>query len=496
MVLKLKWALLAGIAATALLAPTQFAQAQNTKTQTQKSGTVTRDDYDKLLDRIEKLEDKQGDQRSRLSTLEQSSKDVSWTFANARPTVTSGDGRFSMSIRARFQTDFASYLQKRTFNAQTPAAVRDLNTGTYIRRAYFGVEGLAAKDFWYELRYNLGGAPSEGAGLNLARVAYFGIPNFRVNIGVIQPVFTYGDTVSSGGLALLERPEIINIAAGTFGGSDSRVGAELTFQKTGVLSGGDNFFISAAYTGKATGGNNTGDERTAILGRAGYRIWSDGTSNIQIGGSGARLLSAGGNVTTLSLSDRPQVRADGATLVSTGNLTSNSASMWGGDVAANWKNFYVAGEYHRYMLENTTVGQPDFEFDGWYVEGSWMLTGEAKPYSASSRGNEVGSWGNPRVVRPFSLSGRSWGAWELVGRYSQVDLNFREGVAGSATPAGGVRGGEQNIGTVGVNWYMNNNVKMIVQGSMVDVDRLATTAPFGEAGQKLKIIGARLQFTN
>src|SRR5476649_2688513 len=54
---------------------------------------------------------------NRLSGLEQSFNDVTWTFDNGRPTIKSGDGRFTMSVRARFQADFAGFMQSTTHPA-------------------------------------------------------------------------------------------------------------------------------------------------------------------------------------------------------------------------------------------------------------------------------------------------------------------------------------------------------------------------------------------
>src|SRR5437868_6671866 len=51
---------------------------------------------------------------SRLSALDQDFHDTQWSFDNARPTVKSGDGRFSMAFRVRFQGDFAGFMQDTT----------------------------------------------------------------------------------------------------------------------------------------------------------------------------------------------------------------------------------------------------------------------------------------------------------------------------------------------------------------------------------------------
>ena len=73
--------------------------------------------------------------------------------------------------------------------------------------------------------------------------------------------------------------------------------------------------------------------------------------------------------------------------------------------------------------------------------------------------------------------------------------------------AGGIRGGEQSAWTAGLNWYVNNNVRFLVDYQWVDVDRQSTGAanaygtgvfvpPAGaQIGQDLEILSIRTQFT-
>ena len=42
---------------------------------------------------------------------------------------------------------------------------------------------------------------------------------------------------------------------------------------------------------------------------------------------------------------------------------------------------------------------------------------------------------------------------------------------------GSVRGGEQNVLTLGVNWYLNPNFKVMMNYLLIDVDRLNPAGP-------------------
>jgi phosphate-selective porin OprO/OprP len=108
----------------------------------------------------------------------------------------------------------------------------------------------------------------------------------------------------------------------------------------------------------------------------------------------------------------------------------------------------------------------------------------------------VATFENPIVNAPF-LPGRGWGAWEIAARYSDLDLNWHQGVPGTLCQGGFIgciRGGEEKIWTLGVNWYLNDNARMLFDYMIIGVDRLGPSG--GQIGPALHAIGMRLQFTN
>jgi phosphate-selective porin OprO/OprP len=520
----------------------------------QKLGQPAPNDNQPLEDRVKALEDKinqktEDDQavRTRLSTLEQQVADTVWTFDNARPQVQSADGRFLMAIRARIQFDTALFNQKSNIGSSN-AQFKDLASGSIVRRFYFGAEGRAFRDFWYEFRLDAGGANAEGSNaiVNLARVAYnygnLAYPtesHFRINAGVIQPLFTYGDSVSSSSTTFMERADVVNLAIAGYGADDHRRGIEFTFQQSDLFRPGDNLVASTAYTAGPTTApagapTNTTDEGTQIVGRVVYRLWSDGFSNVQLGGNFSHLINltgaaSPGGVRTIALQDRPELRVDGNRLVSTAastllgnslvptNIPESDGGLWGLEGGGNFRNFFLYGEYMNFGVDRTVAcpgctpfggtagvnpGNP--KFSGWYVEGTWILIGETKTYQPLATNNEMATFNNPRVVTPFDLDSGNWGAWEIAARYSDLDLNWHEGAIGQTTaqaPVGGVRGGDEKIWTFGLNWYLNNNVLMRFNYLIADVNKLGfvtvgSTTTLQQIGQRFTAFGARLQFTN
>lgn len=470
---------------------------------------------------------------TRLSALEQNFNDTSWTFDNGRPTVKSGDGRFTMAFRVRFQSDFAGFMQDTTHPAGF-AGPADLSSGAVMRRVYFGIEGKVFNDFAYELRLNGGGTNggsngasggvtgSEGDALvNKAVISYTGIPNFHLNVGIIEPNFMFEGSTSSAALIFLERPEIDNIAADAFGAGDSRRGIELGWAKTDAIWSGDNLTATVTFsggkTGTATNHGNIGDENAQLLGRVTDRLWTDGArSNIVFGASGGTVLYSGapgngnGGTQTINLQDRPEIRVDGTRLISTGGLAAKTGHMFALDLGGNYENFFLGGEWAQFTVDRqcgalspvlnpqcvaTTSVKDHPNFSGWYLEASWILTGETKTYTPTALNNETGGFQAPVPSRPFSFSGDSWGMWELAVRYSDTDLNWHTTQLASPTQLVGITGGDERVFAIALNWYLNRNVRLMIDDNIVTVKKGTALIP-NRDGQSLNIIGVRLQFAN
>jgi len=62
----------------------------------------------------------------------------------------------------------------------------------------------------------------------------------------------------------------------------------------------------------------------------------------------------------------------------------------------------------------------------------------------------------------------------------------------------GITGGDERIVTLGVNWYLNRNVKLQVNDMIVKVKRSSSPSPtnFNNMSQDLNILGVRLAFAN
>jgi phosphate-selective porin OprO/OprP len=104
----------------------------------------------------------------------------------------------------------------------------------------------------------------------------------------------------------------------------------------------------------------------------------------------------------------------------------------------------------------TPRGNPMFW--GCYVETSYFLTGEHRGYD-----RRMGTFDRPKVdENAFFVRGEDGrfhygiGAWQLAYRYSYLDLNDT-----------GISGGQLGQHTLGLNWYLNDNLKVQFQYSNI-----------------------------
>ena len=197
-------------------------------------------------------------------------------------------------------------------------------------------------------------------------------------------------------------------------------------------------FEAGVYGGDLHGDN---DGRTLAARAAWTPLKADG-SLLHLGLSSSRetrddTRDGRGDVVEASarLRARPEVGLTDIRLVDSGNLIEVDSIIRAGAEAV-WIDgpWSVQGEYLNANVRRSN-GLPDYSGNGWYVFGSWVVTGESRSYNAGNTGN----------IKPS----RGFGAIELVLRYSSLDLDD-----------GSVRGGSQRDWTLGANWTLDQHFKL------------------------------------
>jgi len=98
----------------------------------------------------------------------------------------------------------------------------------------------------------------------------------------------------------------------------------------------------------------------------------------------------------------------------------------------------------------TTQGKTtlhNFDHHAWQVAGSWLLTGEKKSYKSVVPRKALENPSNP-----------GFGAWELVGRYTELSVDGNAFTSGFADPTKSARAARAWL--VGANWYLNFFAKL------------------------------------
>ena len=121
--------------------------------------------------------------------------------------------------------------------------------------------------------------------------------------------------------------------------------------------------------------------------------------------------------------------------VDTGFLPAESSMLY--DLEAAWRfgPALVCGEYVINQVDDPANGDP--VFTGFHLTVNYILTGEMRPYNKRS-----GLFRPVPVSRPVGSGG--WGAVEVAGRISNLDLTD-----------GGVAGGDMDIYSLGLNWWLS-----------------------------------------
>lgn len=323
-------------------------------------------------------------------------------------TLTAADSAVEITLGGRLHLDALAYDQS-TFRSE------DAN----VRRARIELSGKIADIIRFRI-------DREFAGRDGWRNLWASIrPNGELEIkgGNFTVPFAMEDLQSSNRILLIER-SLANALAPGFG-----LGAGVQYSRR-------NFTLSAGYFGDALDNeDDRADERgEGFAGRV-TAAPINGKGNLaHFGAAVERRTFGSGDVTRFQTNPGSALAP---TLLATGNIIDpDTLTNFGGEVALSRGPFLVQGQYVATKL--TRIASPTLDFDGWYVQAGWLVTGQRYDYSRRAG-----------IITGVDLS-RGNGAVELAARYSALNL----------TDSGFARGQGRTI-TLGANWYLNENVRVM-----------------------------------
>lgn len=385
------------------------------------------------------------DQRLRvLAREEELRREAQAEQVRAAPAMTAGregfqlrsaDGAFSLRLRGLIHADSRVYLED---SAETGV------DSFVLRRVRPIVEATMFKNF--DLRLT----PDFGNGQTVLQDAYIDMrfsTAFRIRAGKQKQPFGLERLVSASELLFVERA----LPTGVAGNRDVGVMA------SGDLVSGHVSYSAGAFNGVVDGGSADADDRDGkeLVARVFTQPFrSARNERLQGLGLGAAL-SYGVH--------RGSIAAPGVASYRTAGQQTFfrylSDSSGPGTVVANGdrrrlsaQGYYYAGQFG--LLGEYVTSRQDLRrgpqtiaarTSSWQVASSWVLTGERAGYRGVV----------PRNV--FERANGTWGAFELGARYNQLAVadEVFPVFANANVSARVARGG-----AVGLNWYLNRNVKV------------------------------------
>jgi phosphate-selective porin OprO and OprP len=371
---------------------------------------------------------------------------IQWKGA---PELTSPDGLYSAKIRGRVLADGW------TTSSETDGV--DYPSGTTLRGARLGVEGQLGSAFLYKFEGDYAG---NVVSVKDAYVRYVGRPGLAITVGNQKPPFSLEHITGLPRTTFMERalPNVFAIP-------ESLGAAVTTF--------GDRWSLSLGAFGETPSVELDADEGYSVAGRFTFAPLLSPDRLLHLGVSGYHQGMTRASGAGFRIRQRPEVRVFGTRLVDTGVNAASSATAMGLELAGTWGPLNMQGEYMRNQVDYRNVA--DATFDGAYLQASWFLTGESRPYDAAR-----GIFGR---VRPKSaLDAGGWGAVEIAARYSTLDLSD-----------GAIQGGTEDNFSLGLNWYTTAHTRFAFNWVYFDVDGNAATLPYGQPAHKGHAFGARAQ---
>lgn len=157
-------------------------------------------------------------------------------------------------------------------------------------------------------------------------------------------------------------------------------------------------------------------------------------------------------------------------LLDTNLMQANNSRAMNVEFARQYGPFMLEAEYtmpfvHRVNVYNASASQDTVRFSGWNIQTRYLLTGEHHAYSVRD-----GNFGALNPEGPY-------GAFEVAARYDFLNLNQKN-----------VRGGSAHDLTLGLNWYLNQNLRL-----SANYIRASVHPKLDAPKRNLDIIGMRCQ---
>ncbi len=359
----------------------------------------------------------------------------------------SADGSFKLKLGGRIQNDWAFGKE----DSDLRRAGLDFTDGVEFRRARLYVAGRIYRNLHFKAQYDFAGGNPEfkDVWIALSEIPYAG----TIKVGHYKEPFSLNELTSSKYLTFMERglPNAFAPSRNTgFQLSDHPRRLESRFT-----------WAFGVFRDAGSYGNATKDDSATR-----YNLTARVTGLPWYEAKGARLLHVGlgwsyrdPEDNALRYRERPESHLS-PYVADTGVLgDADSVNLLGFEAALVYESLSFQGEYMYAMVDSRAAGDPDFS--GYYLQGSWFLTGEHRPYKRSA-----GVFSRVKPRRNFTGDfSEGPGAWEIALRLSGLDLADSK-----------VEGGKVRTLSAALNWYLNPNTRVMLDYIHAWADRNGATA--------------------
>ena len=369
-------------------------------------------------------------------------------------------GEFDLFVGGRLEADFALHSAA-TAIEQDPTKGRFVD-GAEFRRARLHLGGRMYDNIRFMFEYDFGdNAPGNSTEFRDVFVAYDNaIGDATFQVGHFEEPFSFEQIMNQNDFTFMER-SMSNVFAPV-----RNIGAMLSgTAKEDELTWALGIFRDSNDFGDDNDGS--GDGEYAITGRItnAPRRNGDDSELVHIGAA-VSLRNAPNN--QVSYATRPEDNL--APIIVDTNpgalppIMADEQILIGLEAAMIQGPWSFLAEARRVDINRDDATDPDF--NGYYIYGSYMLTGEVRQYD-----RRLGVFGGITPLQNWR-EGDGMGAWELAVRFSQVDLED-----------GDINGGRAGSVTGALNWYMNPNARVmlnIIKGHVEDDNIIGVTSGDGE----------------
>jgi phosphate-selective porin OprO/OprP len=372
----------------------------------------------------------------------------------------STDKRYKFKIGGRLNYDAGFFSPDSDTQAAVEVGTTRIEDGTEFRRARIELAGEVAERVDWATSYDFAGGKAN------FRNVYIGLkdlPFGNLRVGQFKEPFALEQTTSSNHISFLER-SLMNTFVPSYNAGvmafDQALEERLTWS------------LGVFRTGTDDGEVSKGDGEYAVTARlTGLPVYAKEGKRYAHLGLGLSRRSPMDD--SLTFAAKPEANLAPAYVSAT--VPTETLDLVGLEAAWVEGPFSLQGEYTLASIDGPSGATSDPDFDGYYVQAGYVLSGETRAYNKA-----IGAFGTVRPAHNALAPDGGRGAWELGLRYSAIDLTDD-----------GIDEGELTDVTLGLNWYLNPNARVML--NLISAD-LEPTAPGDEGRTEIVLLRTQLAF--